>query len=519
LAILTYGETTTEAEAYTNSDLAKIEKWAKQNKMKFNELKSKTMLISRKRKRNREDINIYLNNRRLEQVKEMKNLGIYFDKKLNFHKHIEHITEKSRKFIYMLGKTAKLNWGLGHKALKTIYEGAIAPLMTYGAPVWEEATKKNTLLRKLQSTQRLINIKIAKAYRTISFEASCTMAGVLPIGIAIEGKTQLYKLKHPQENNQIEYDIPLPVHEWPHPAKQIIINEANENTSCALEVFTDGSKDNKSVGAGVAMYQHNQLIKEGKYRLSNYCSNNQAEQIAILKALDLILEMKTATYKEIVIYSDSKTSLDCIKKQTNHGFIIEQIRNKIRQLTEQQWKIYFKWVKAHIGIEGNEKADKLAKEAAKDENINRQVAYSRVPISTLANDIKNKGHEQWQLLWDTTTKGVACRSFFPSLDKRLQMRIPVTPEFTALVTGHIKTKTYLHRFKLADDPTCPCKQAPQTPDHIIYECDIIEAQRSYLINQIILSGGIWPPTKNELISNYLKAFTKFVNLIDFEKLS
>jgi len=90
--------------------------------MQFNELKSKTMLIARKRKRNREDINIYLNNRRLEQVKEMKYLGIYFDNRLIVHKHTEHITGKSRKMIYMLGKTAKLNWGLGHKSLKTIYE-------------------------------------------------------------------------------------------------------------------------------------------------------------------------------------------------------------------------------------------------------------------------------------------------------------------------------------------------------------------------------------------------------------
>ena len=86
-----------------------------------------------------------------------------FDDKLNFYKHIGNMTEKSRKMIYMLGKTAKLNWGLGHKALKIIYEGAIVPLMTYGAPVWEEAVKKKTLLWKLQSTQRLINIKIAKS--------------------------------------------------------------------------------------------------------------------------------------------------------------------------------------------------------------------------------------------------------------------------------------------------------------------------------------------------------------------
>ena len=37
---------------------------------------------------------------------------------------------------------AKLKWGLGHKSLKTTYEGALVPLTTYGAPVWEEAVKK-----------------------------------------------------------------------------------------------------------------------------------------------------------------------------------------------------------------------------------------------------------------------------------------------------------------------------------------------------------------------------------------
>jgi hypothetical protein len=134
------------------------------------------MLIARKRKSNRENIN-----RRLEQVKEMKYLGIFFDNRLNFHKHTKHTTEKSRKMIYMLGKTAKLNWGLGNKSLKTIHEGALVPLMNYGAPVWEEAIKKQRLLRKMQSSQRLISIKIAKAYRTVSYEASCMLAGVQPI--------------------------------------------------------------------------------------------------------------------------------------------------------------------------------------------------------------------------------------------------------------------------------------------------------------------------------------------------
>jgi len=65
----------------------------------------------------------------------------------------------------------------------------------------------------------MINIKIAKAYRAISFEASCLMAGVHPIRIVIEGKTFLYKRKHSTEKDDYEWDKPLPAKEWPHPAR------------------------------------------------------------------------------------------------------------------------------------------------------------------------------------------------------------------------------------------------------------------------------------------------------------
>ena len=80
LAILTHGKMLSEVEVYTNSDVAKIENWARENKMQFNESKSMAMLITRKRSCN--NINIYFNNRKLEQVTEMKYLGIYLDSRL-----------------------------------------------------------------------------------------------------------------------------------------------------------------------------------------------------------------------------------------------------------------------------------------------------------------------------------------------------------------------------------------------------------------------------------------------------
>jgi len=108
-----------------------------------------------------------------------------------------------------------------------------------------------------------------------------------------------------------------------------------------------------------------------------------------------------------------------------------------------------------------------------------------------------------------------CRSFFPLAEHRLKVKIP---EFTAIVTGHRKTASYWHRFKLADNPTCPCSEGAQSPEHIIYECRILKQKRSSLKQHITTSGGYWPPDNSELVAIYLNAFSRFIKSVDFNKL-
>jgi hypothetical protein len=56
------------------------------------------MLISRRRKE-RTAIDIYLNNNHLEQVDNIKYLGIIIDKKFKFNEHIQYITNRCTKRI------------------------------------------------------------------------------------------------------------------------------------------------------------------------------------------------------------------------------------------------------------------------------------------------------------------------------------------------------------------------------------------------------------------------------------
>jgi len=105
-----------------------------------------------------------------------------------------YTSQKCTKLIHALSKSAKLNWGLSHKALHTIYKGAILPLMTYGVPVWIKALEKDCNRKIYNRVQRLINIRIAEAYRTTSNEALCTLTGLTPIVIQAEERPEFLTL-------------------------------------------------------------------------------------------------------------------------------------------------------------------------------------------------------------------------------------------------------------------------------------------------------------------------------------
>jgi hypothetical protein len=68
LIVLTRGTCKIETENYANQDLKKIERWATDSKVEFNDQKSKDLFISRKRNEERE-VNIYLSAKDLTKMK------------------------------------------------------------------------------------------------------------------------------------------------------------------------------------------------------------------------------------------------------------------------------------------------------------------------------------------------------------------------------------------------------------------------------------------------------------------
>ena len=266
-----------------------------------------------------------------------------------------------------------------------------------------------------------------------------------------------------------------------HPADEAKILEADEHKDQIIHAYTDGSKTRHGVGSGVALYIGTDLALQEKFKLDNRCSNNQAEQLAIAKALEAIgkIDITEDTPRTATIFTDSRISIDAIRNTRNHSHLIEEIRKKMTSLERANWNIELSWIKAHVGIVGNELADRLAKAA--------EIVFIRLPMSTLTSKIEEETKLKWQKDWEECTKAGITKEFFPKVHERQKLKIDITPILTTMVTGHGKTRAYLHRFKILEHANCPCGNGDQTIEHLLNRCSILHTQREIFKRNVLKS--------------------------------
>lgn len=187
----------------------------------------------------------------------------------------------------------------------------------------------------------------------------------------------------------------------------------------------------------------------------------QAEQLAILEALRW---SEKTTHNHIRINSGSQSTLQAIEDIDTHDTLIAQI---IKHLQQTNKNICFKWVKSHIGISGNERADHLAKEAVTSKLITEENWYP-APASFLKWTLKNRYVQRWQKLWDEEYRGRKAYDLFPniSLDTLLPHR-----NLYLFITNHGPFPTYLSLFNKAPSPYCTCGELGDSL-HYIRKCPL-----------------------------------------------
>ena len=125
-------------------------------------------------------------------------------------------------------------------------------------------------------------------------------------------------------------------------------------------IYTDGSLNPENGRAGCGVYiRYKSHVTTESHRIRNKASSLQAELLGIDFALKKVIRMYPQT--KVFLLTDSLGALQSIKQTTVSDN--EEIIHSIHQAINLIPLCHFMWIPSHVGIPGNEKANKLAKKA------------------------------------------------------------------------------------------------------------------------------------------------------------
>lgn len=495
--------------------------WCNGEGLKINPSKTKIVPFTKRRKVSFSKM--LLEGIELSFSSEVKYLGVTLDSKLLWNTHLQQVIMKATNAFWISKRTFGMKWGLRPKMLYWIYSAIVKPRITYASLIWWPKTMQRTALQRLDKLQRIAIASITGAMRSSPSKALEALLNMLPLHQYIKLDAMKSALRIRRMKDLFEGDLknhlsilkeihlsPLiinnedfmpKVHEFNHQFNVIQTTRDDWSTGGlfirpgSIVFYTDGSKQDDQVGAGITGPGINCSVAMGRWS-----TVFQAEIYAILHCVEICLKRK---YKNanICIFSDSQAALNALKSMVYTSKIVWECYNKLQQLSLRN-RVNLYWVPGHCGIEGNEKADELAKLGSSQQFIGPE-PFIGLSTANLKLELKNWEESKVNSIWNELSTARQSKRFIKPNASKTQRLLNLSKKdlctYTGLITGHCPSKYHQKIIKKLSDERCRfCNLESETSEHLLCDCvALFNKRRKFFDKGLIEPREIWnsPPIK------------------------
>lgn len=161
------------------------------------------------------------------------------------------------------------------------------------------------------------------------------------------------------------------------------------------------------------------------------------------------------------------------KSRTNH--IVRNISLQIESLKRKGVQVTIQWMPSHVGIQGNETADKIAVQATENSEIKDQEAQGSLTLGDAVILAKKTIWQKWTKKYISTTKGAKHFEFAKEPMNRpwckgLQMTTEEKIVLSRIRSNHCMTKDRRFKWRWEDNELCDLCDEVEDLEHTLYHC-------------------------------------------------
>jgi len=486
------------------------------------------------------------------RVYEVRFLGVIMDKHLSGGPHYRYLIRKGSSLLDILTSLAGTWWGSHPQTLLNLYRSIFRGSLEYGCPIFKFHRYKSVFI-KLQRLQ-FRAIRIAMGYRistpinTMLFEAreiplkyrftlltrkyliKCmsrdfnpvieslnTLRQAIPSGaLRVKWLNSIPILKHfvylyhyrdvihrspftpfyfydlevtlfsinpsfdmyPTDNNLSQKEI-----------RKLFLEKSFSARNNAISFYTDGSKLDSESPAGAAVFSPDLNWSIG-HKLPSETSIFSAEAWATLQAINASLDFNCS---KAAIFTDSKSVLEALSSTLppSRNYLIYRIKKRLLDAFKGNKEIILFWLPAHRSIPGNERADELAKKAARSGSK----PWFKVPYMDIFSEFRESLGKQFsEYLKESARVTRHLHSLLYQHDispKPWYYDKPINRNDIVLInrirSNHYNLNYSLFRKKMVDSAACQCGESRQDINHIIFYCPLTIPKSLHLRTFLIKS--------------------------------